>query len=74
VSGKGHRKLEEKANLTAGGLHLDYSAFLKPDSLTELKLQPGRITVVLDSAQTMARTLCISAASEDKYHLELLAV
>ena len=41
--------MEEKANLPAGVLRVNYSGFLKPDSLAKLNIQPGRITVVLDS-------------------------
>lgn len=74
ASGKGDRKWDEKANLPAGVLHLNYSGFLKPDSLAKLNIQPGRITGVRDGAKTMGMTLCISAASKDKYQLESLAV
>ena len=55
-------------------LHLKYSGFLKPDSLAKLKIHPGRITVVHDGTKTMGMGLCISAASKDKYQLEILAV
>ena len=55
-------------------LHLNYSGSLKPDSLAKLNIQPGRITVVLDGTKTMGMTLCTSAASKDKYQLEILAV
>ena len=55
-------------------LHLNWSGFLKPDSLAKLNIQLGRITVVLDGAKTMGMPLCISAASKEKYQLEILAV
>ena len=54
-------------------LRVNYSGFLKPDSLAKLNIQPGRITVVLDGAKTRGMTLCTSAASKDKYQLESLA-